>query len=444
MTIARTRCVAKAFRVTVLAAAVMVVGAIDSLPVRAQGPAEPAESRNVKEFGAQCNGIHDDTHSILDALAAARKDATTHPTMRVIIPDNCVSGPLVIGSEQWVEFEEGATLRALRGAFPNKTTPFIAISGQHDVTIKGHHATIAMNRDEYTDGEWRAGVFIYKSKNVWIDTLKVNGAGGDGFTITGTPQTPENVSLVDVSANECARNGISIISGRNITVTRATVTNTYPNGRGSGNNGPWAGLDVEPNGEPGEVLDNIKLEDLRTAGNGGAGLQFTLHEMRSTTITVSNFHSDHDGRHNHGIGLYYGGILFATGGSNPKSAVEGQILIDGATIVGSGGSGVLWREWSANQPKTILRNITIDTPGAQTGNMNRCGLYYNVRDNAFGSKYASGAHLNVEVDGLLVKDGNKRLIRAVWFEGDAMHPLRVNVKNVREGNITPRVQVKER
>jgi hypothetical protein len=443
MIIGRTGSLPKSFRIMVFAA-VIVVGTIGAPQAAAQESSEPATGRNVKEFGAVCNGVHDDTHSILDALTAARNDATTHPTIKVIIPDNCVSGPLVFGSEQWVEFEEGATLHALRGAFPAKTTPFVAISGQHDVTIKGHRATIAMNRDEYTDGEWRAGVLIYKSKNVWIDNLKVNGAGGDGFTIVGTPQTPENVSLVDVAANECTRNGISIISGRNVTVTRATLTNTYPNGRGSGNNGPWAGLDVEPNGEPGEALDNIKLEDIHTSGNGGAGLQFTLHDMRSTTITVSNFHSDHDGGHNHGIGLYYGGILFATGGLNPKSPVDGQILIEGATIVASGGSGVLWREWSANQPKTILRNVTIDSPGAQTGNMNRCGLYYNVKDNTFGNKYGVGAHLNVEVDGLVVKDGNKRLIRAVWFEGDAARPLQVTVKNVREGNGAPRVQVKER
>jgi len=407
--------------------------------------AQPSKSVNVKSFGAVCDGVNDDTHSIVAALVAARKDATTQPTTSVIIPDNCVSGPLALGSEQWVEFSEGATLHALRGGFPNKVTPFIAISGSHNVTIKGHHATIAMNREEYREGEWRAGVFVYKAKNVWIDGLKVTGAGGDGFTIVGAPETPENVSLVDVAADECTRNGISIISGRNITVTHATLTNTYPNGRGSGDHGPWSGVDIEPNGVPGEVLENVKLQDIHTSGNGGAGISFTLHDMSSETVTVSDFHSEHDGRHNHGVGLYYGGILFDAGARNPRSPVQGQILIEEATIAGSGGSGVLWRDWSANQPRTVLRNITIENPGAQTGNMNRCGLYYNVKDDSFATKYSVGAHLNVEIDGLVVKDENRRLIRAVWLEGDSAHPLQIKVANVRdEGFTTARVQVKER
>ena len=75
--------------------------------------------------------------------------------------------------------------------------------------------------------------------------------------------------------------------------------------------------------------------------------------------------------------------------------------------------------------------------------MNRCGLYFNATDMSFGSKYTAGDQLNVSIDGLTVEDGNKRLIRAVWFEGDPNHPVRVTVKNVREeGGAAPRVKVK--
>jgi hypothetical protein len=401
---------------------------------------EPAISRNVKDFGAMCNGSHDDTHSIQDALIAARR---ANPIFKVTIPSNCVTAMLAIGSNQWIEFEEGATLRALPGGFRDKTSPMFSVGGEN-ITIKGHHATLTMNREEYTDGEWRAGVYIYQASNVYIDNLKVVGAGGDGFTIKGI-KTPENITLVNVVADKCVRNGISIISGRNVTIRGATLTNTDQNGRGAGTHGPWAGLDVEPNNDPGEVLDNISLEDLHTNGNAGAGLQFTLHNMPSTTIKVTNFRSEYDGRNGHGVGLYFGGILFDSGGLNPSQPVKGQILIEGARIVSPNGSGVLWRSWSANQPKTVFRNTIIENPGAQTGNMNRCGLYYNVRDTSFSAKYQPGAHLNVEVDGLVVKDPNRRLVRAVWMEGDAQHPLQADVKNVQEeGSASARVQLKLR
>ncbi len=433
-------------RAILLKAFLFVLAALTALQGQAQISSRTTGILNVKNFGAVCDGTHDDTRGIQSALEAARKNPQANPPQKVMIPNNCVSGPLTIGSNQWIEFEEGATLHALSGAFPKPTNSFLTMAGQHDVTIKGHHATLAMNRDEYTDGEWRHGVLIYQSKNVQIEGLKVTGAGGDGFTIAANdPVPPENISLVDVAADNCTRNGIAIISGRNITVSGATLTNTSPNGRGSGNRGPWAGLDVEPNGVHGDTLQNITIENLHTSGNHGAGLQFTIHGMDDdVTIHVSDFRSDNDGRRSMG-GLYYGGILFATGGGNPPTPLKGQILIENVNIESPNGSGVLWRDWSANEPQTTLRNLTIHNPGAQTSNINRCGLYYNVKDTSFGSKYAPGSHLNVVVDGLVVKDDRNRLIRAVWFEGDPAHPLQVSVNHVQDtSSAAPRVQLKLR
>src|SRR5581483_3031368 len=402
---------------------------------------QPAGTHNVKSLGAVCDGVHDDTQAIQGALNAARAPSGT--PVKVIVPNNCVSGPLKLGSNQWLEFLPGATLHALRGSFSNQEASFLTISGQHDVTIVGNNATLLMNRDEYTDGEWRAGVYIYSSRGVHIENLAVRGAGGDGFTIKGIPPS-ENVELIGVSADRCVRNGISIISGRNVTVRKAILKNTSPNGRGAGEHGPWAGIDIEPNGVPGEVLDHIDLEDVSTSGNGGAGVQFTIHDMSSSvSIHLANLLSESDGQHNHGIGLYHGGILFASGGLNPRKPVEGQIVIEGTRIISPNGSGVLWRDWSANEPSITLRNTYIKNPGAQTKNMNRCGLYFNATDTSFGSKYSPGPQLNVSVDGLTVEDGNKRLVRAVWFEGDANHPVRATVKNVHEpGTAAPRMMVK--
>jgi hypothetical protein len=240
-----------------------------------------------------------------------------------------------------------------------------------------------------------------------------------------------------VAADRCIRNGISIITGRNITVRHATLTNTYPNGLGAGNNGPWAGLDIEPNGERGEALENINVEDVNTSGNGSAGVLFSIHHFfDAVSVTISGLHSDHDGRHDHKVGLYNGGILFDSGGVLPDHPLPGQILIEGSTIESPNGSGVLWRDWSANEPKIILRNTTIHNPGAQTTNMNRCGLYYNTTDRAFGARYTPGLQLNVEVDGLVVNDDAGRLVRAVWFEGDSAHPLKADVKGVNVGGST--------
>jgi hypothetical protein len=405
--------------------------------------AEPTESRNVKSFGAVCNGTHDDTSQLRAALLATAAKTDASAPIKLVIPNDCVSGPLDLGSNQWIEFEQGAVLHALKGGFPGKGDVFLGIRAKHNVTIKGNHATLVMNRDEYHDGEWRAGVLIYQSKDVQIEDLRIVGAGGDGFTVSGPP-TPENISLIDVATENCSRNGISLISGKNVIIRNAILQGTFPNGRGAGTNGPWAGIDVEPNGKAGEALEDISIENVTTEANGGAGLQFTLHELPHVSIHVSNLHSQHDGRHNHGVGLYYGGILFQSG-VMPRSPTQGQILIEGTTIDSPEGSGILWRGWSANQAKTILRNTTIRNPGAQTGNINRCGLYFNANDHSFGMKYEPGSHLNVDVDGLVVRDEHKRLVRAVWLEGDPSHPVQARLNNVQEeGNPRARVQLKER
>jgi hypothetical protein len=391
---------------------------------------QPSATRNVKDGGAVCDGQHDDTHAIQAVLSASHAKSPGGTITRVMIPDNCVSGHVAIGSDSWIEFAEGATLHALPGGLPKDSDSLLYMTGQN-ITIKGHNATIAMNRDEYTSGEGRAGVYIGQgSKNITIDDLKVTGAGGDGFTVAGIP-APDNVQLINVSADRCQRNGISIITGTNIKVQHATLTNTSPNGHGAATRGPYAGIDVEPNGVRGETLDGITLQDIHTAHNAGAGLQFALHVLPQVNITVSGLHSDHDGEAG-GNGLHYGGIFFIHG-EVPPNPVPGKIHIENVQITSPGGSGILWRNWHGNSVPITLRNVTIDNPGSVgSGNMNKCGLYYNVGDNSYGSKYPPGKQLNATIEGLTVRDDHNRMIRSVWLQGDAGHPLQVSVKGVNE------------
>jgi hypothetical protein len=89
---------------------------------------------------------------------------------------------------------------------------------------KSDYANISM----YTKAEWRAGVNVVGSKGVTVANLTISDTGGDGVYIGATKLGDDSFEtgcsdlvLQGVVTDAAYRNGLSLISGRNVPAPRS-------------------------------------------------------------------------------------------------------------------------------------------------------------------------------------------------------------------------------
>lgn len=144
-----------------------------------------------------------------------------------------------------------------------------------------------------TAGEWGMGINILSSTNITIYNPEIINCWGDGIYISSLAKESENVTIKGGFLDNNRRNGISIISGKNINISNVYVSNT---------NGvmPMAGIDIEPN-ENKNVLENITLRNINTFNNGNVGIEIFLINMvgkedRKVDIKIDS-HKDYYSRY---------------------------------------------------------------------------------------------------------------------------------------------------
>lgn len=170
-------------------------------------------------------------------------------------------------------------------------------------------------------GEWGMGIRIHDSKNINIFNANIRDMWGDGIYITSyTKNKSNNILIKNGWIDNVRRNGISIISGENITIDSVQISNT---------NGtlPAAGIDVEPNRST-DVIKNLKLTNILTFNNQRDGiiLDFTslVNKQTKNNITVHiNKHEDRGSRY----ALRFAALRKAA--KNHK-ALEGRIIVENA------------------------------------------------------------------------------------------------------------------
>jgi hypothetical protein len=194
-----------------------------------------------------------------------------------IAPGDYVIGSLRIPGNTVLLLDRGVTLRDSGHLGLNERLLNIF---EDNVVIRGPGARIIANRQDYTTGEQRHGIFIYGASNVVIDGVESSGHGGDGFYI-GSPANkaaPHNVVLSHCLASNNRRQGLSITSGKEVLV--ADCTFQYTQGTA-----PQFGIDVEPN-QAGEPLEHIVLLRPTTRGNHSGGIALYLDKLNGTNTPV--------------------------------------------------------------------------------------------------------------------------------------------------------------
>lgn len=203
-------------------------------------------------------------------------------------------------------------------------------------------------------GEGVHNIFFYPgSSDITITDVVSNEAFGDGVYLGDFTQgvAPVNITLERVSASRCRRQGLSVTAAdglRLIDCKFSEISDDYspwplPNG-------PWAGVDIEPN-DKFSILKDIYITNLKTENCKGYGLMLylatkfrALSEPEEVTITVDG-HKDVGSKG----GLYVlGGSIGgnASLGGGPNAAINGAVQFFKQLYINNRESAITVRHWT--------------------------------------------------------------------------------------------------
>lgn len=220
---------------------------------------ETAETIDALGYGLVGDGHTDNTQAFRGLLAGGNR--TIH-----VPAGDYVTGRLEFEPRTVLVLAPGVTIR---DAGLLDTYDRLLNIETHDVQIIGLGARIVADRDLYTSGEWRHGVYIFGAERVRIEGLESSSHGGDGFYIGGPPgKASSDVTLVGCKADNNRRQGLSITSAQHVRVIDCEFTYTA-------GTAPQFGIDLEPN-DPPDMLKDILILRPQTRNNLGGGIMIAL------------------------------------------------------------------------------------------------------------------------------------------------------------------------
>ncbi|ACT95792.1 right-handed parallel beta-helix repeat-containing protein [Dyadobacter fermentans] len=312
---------------------------------------------NVNWFGIVADGVTDQT-----ALWQSLLNNSKYP--KLYFPSSASSyriRAIRILSNKSLEFGDNVVVEGM-GTL-GITEPMVYMIAVSNISIKGNNVTFKDHREKYTSGQQRHVIIMQGVKNVTIEGISANDGGGDGFYIGATSAImfSENVTLLNVKADNNRRQGLSIISGKNILVQNGTFTN-------SKGEGPCAGIDIEPN-TPNHYLEKIRIINPVTRNNQGVGILIAPAPLSGTDrvvdITIEN-HYDY--------GSHYG-----LGTASVTAPLAGTVIIKNPVWDNSRWNAFNARNWSSRGPIVQVINpiaINPNTTGSTSPNLGAAFLIY--------------------------------------------------------------------
>ncbi len=272
-----------------------------------------------------------DPEDATDALQAALDS----PAQAVVVPDMgspWIIQPVFLRSNLVLVLEDGAEILAKSMAFTGRNDRLLEVENAENIIVWGYGATLRMRKEEYSsapyaEAEWRHALSFESVSNIGVYGIHTDNSGGDGIYLgRDNREKPycENVVIRDVLSTDNNRQGMSIVSAKDVIVESSVFANTQ-------GTLPQAGIDFEPD-QPWERLENIVVRDSVFFRNRGAGVQFFLWNMTEESVPVSVRIENSTFRGNT-IGL-----LIARAGGNPT----GRVVFEN--------SDVGWPRWVSTPP----------------------------------------------------------------------------------------------
>lgn len=202
---------------------------------------------------------------------------------------------ITLKSDLIVEIENNVTLEANPSFFRDNILRFINIVDFDNVDIiGGTDSKIIMDKALMTSDQQRHCIYILRSNHINIKKIELEESGGDGVYIgvdysdNGSDNYCEDITVEEVIFRRHARNGLSIISGKDITINKCKFYHTGVNNNTNlAPGGPWAGIDLEPN-DSDEFLKNIEIFNCEFYGNKERGIHFHFEKLNGSNEIIVN------------------------------------------------------------------------------------------------------------------------------------------------------------
>jgi hypothetical protein len=230
------------------------------------------------------------------------------------------------------------------------TYAILFINAKDNVIIDGMQIIGDRENHVGTSGEWGHGINIVHSTNITVRNCVVKDCWGDGMYVGAlyygsVDRQSEYINIYNCAVYNVRRNGMSIGSGRNITIDGCYIENvrgTYPK----------AGIDIEPEGvgatSPIMVALTIKNTIINDCGTGiygafgGAYIEPILVDI--TNITTNNCDN---------------GFV----GNSFRGTTKGLVTLSSYIITNCANSG-MWFKPSASSVLWVVNNPVISNCGS--------------------------------------------------------------------------------
>jgi uncharacterized phage protein (TIGR02218 family) len=218
------------------------------------------------------DGATDATAAINAAITSLPGDGGT-----VVIPDGTyLIDPTVSVlpvSNMWLKLSAGTILKSKYTALDHKYV--VWITGQSNVEISG--GTIQGYRPLWspivgTTSEWGHCISCGNSSAVTVRDITLKDAVGDGMSIGGAC---DDILIDNVLTDNNRRQGVSIVSATNVTLTDSTFRNT--NGTS-----PECGIDIEP--EDGDTVQHVTIQNCKFEVNAKYGINILKRGGITATV----------------------------------------------------------------------------------------------------------------------------------------------------------------
>jgi hypothetical protein len=277
----------------------------------------------------------DCTAAIQAALNAA--DSVVRLTSALGSDNTLVTGPLFVPSNKRVAIGPGVRIKAKTDAYTDEAAIFNILQAAggprpHNISIVGESrrdkARLEYDPVDHAYGNDERGhaISITNADDIVVRNVHIRHTYGDGIYIGDDnkshpkPQRRStNVQVLDSVIERASRNGIAITAGEHILIQNVVIRETRPIKPSVASNGPWAGIDIEPD-QSEHPLTDIQISQCDLLRNLGNGVLIELanaaadQDGYSISITVDRTKIDESGRAGfwiaHASPHLKGGVLF--------------------------------------------------------------------------------------------------------------------------------------
>ncbi|WP_166356436.1 right-handed parallel beta-helix repeat-containing protein, partial [Phytoactinopolyspora limicola] len=260
-------------------AAALMVDAAGAVGRRSVVGASPVVSYGEDALFVSSLG-HDQQDSTQFLQAAL--DSTASTVVIDQVPGGWVTDPLFLNrGDVTIVVEPGVMVKAKPNSFPGSNDSLLTVRDAGNVLISGYGASFAMQKKQYTSGEWRMALKLLGVQDVTVEGLVLRDSGGDGVYIGRSNQSAycSNVVLRDLVCDNNRRNALSVISVDGLVVEGCQFSQTQ-------GTLPESGVDFEPNFAD-ERISNITMTDCVFEGNITRGVSVILSALDQTSAPVS-------------------------------------------------------------------------------------------------------------------------------------------------------------